>query len=396
MRILLAAALVPWVACQAEPAPAAPPRALDGVAELDQPLSDLSSQCSYAAGTGALTLALVAGDVAMLSRLASGAIAVNGIACGAATATNVRQLTIRGDAGDQTVILDYSAGVFGRGSAAGVGTAIDLGAGTDTVKLVGTNGADRFTAGTAGLALDADAYLDVTAAQVEVLVVNLDDGNDTFSGMGSAVTGAPCAQALAIYGAGGDDVLTGGAGDDQLYGGAGDDVLRAGATGDGADLLSGGDGNDRIYGGAGNDLLIGGPGDDLLSGDAGDDDFAMGAAAAGNDRILGGAGLDTVDYGARTGALVVVMDGVTPGGEAGEATAIGADVERLRGGAGDDDLTGNALDNLLEGGGGDDHLRGLAGDDVLDGGIGADTLDCGSGQGDIDLDPSDLGAGCER
>jgi len=56
--------------------------------------------------------------------------------------------------------------------------------------------------------------------------------------------------ANSIYGATGDDTLTGGGGADRLYGNAGDDALN------------GGNDNDKLYGGEGMDLLTGGAGKD--------------------------------------------------------------------------------------------------------------------------------------
>jgi Ca2+-binding RTX toxin-like protein len=449
--------------------------------------------------------------------------------------------------------------MFALGTAARVGVLVDLGGGADTLKLVGSNGADSYVAGVNGFALNADGYLDVATINVEAFVVNLNDGNDSFSAAGSALTGAAFPIALDLYGATGNDSLRGGAGDDHLFGGAGDDVMLAGAVADGADafsggpgndtvdygaragaiavtiddvaddgaagegddvatdveivkggagddtlaggagnetlyggagndtltggagndtlfgdagddlfdegaatsgadtinggagidtvsyagrsvgvsvsldgvandgepgeldkvmadvenvtggagndtlvgsavanILDGGAGNDTLSGGAGNDLLRGGAGNDTLGGDAGDDTFDMGASADGDDAIHGGAGVDRVDYGQRTNAVTVAMDGVTGGGEVGELDVIATDVEDLTGGAGDDTLTGNAADNQLEGGPGTDTLFGLAGDDLLDGNAGSDVLDCGAGDADINLDATVGSAtGCE-
>ena len=76
----------------------------------------------------------------------------------------------------------------------------------------------------------------------------------------------------AIYGTGGDDVLTTGATNDTVYAGAGNDRLTGGV---GRNLLLGEDGNDTLDGGAGDDTLDGGAGDDLYL-------FGRGA---GHDRI---------------------------------------------------------------------------------------------------------------
>ncbi len=80
------------------------------------------------------------------------------------------------------------------------------------------------------------------------------------------------AAANRIYGAGGDDKLSGGIRDDLLAGGRGNDTI-AGMPGN--DRLDGGDGNDTLGGGSGNDLLFGGRGDDALAGGWGADTFVF-------------------------------------------------------------------------------------------------------------------------
>ena len=503
----------------------APAGGVDGIEEVGEALADLSAQCTVVGATGTMTLALEPDDIAVITRN-DGSIVVNGYPCGA-TATTLKHLDVHEHtAGDQTVILDFRGGLFGAGTAASPGIAVDLGGETvaDALKIIGTSLVDSFVFGGSGIAINADAALDITATNVELWVVNLDDGNDTFSGMGNAATGnTPFVHPLAIYGGAGNDTLRGGTAADTYTGGDGDDVFVGGSVADGGDhliggagtdtadytartapvtisidgvandgtagehdnidgdvevlrggsgndtfdqgsaadgaqsihgglgvdtvtyagrttavavtidamaddgeagehdevwvdvenviggagddvivgstvanVLDGGPGDDTLSGGPGNDTLRGGPGTNTLNGDAGDDRFDQGSAADGDDTLHGGTGFDTVDYSARTNDLVVVMDGVTAGGELGEADRVGVDVEAVVGGAGDDDLTGNAGDNQLEGGPGTDTLRGGAGDDVLDGNAGNDVLDCGSGDADISVDTTTASVtGCE-
>jgi Ca2+-binding RTX toxin-like protein len=542
--------------------PTAPDGDLQGIEEVAQGLTDLSSDCSFVSGTGILTIALGSGEVAMVNKATSGAIQINGYNCATATGTTVKKVVVTGAGGNETLIIDFLGGTFAMGTSTGVGWDIDLGGGAgDNLKIRGTKAVDAYVFGSSGLAFNADTNKDAVVANVEHFTVSLSDGDDTFSAAGNATTGgAAFATLVTVYGGAGKDTLRGGAGDDVLYGGDGDDTFNAGTASDGADTfnggagndtvdysartnavtvtndgtatsgetletdtvatdveiikggagndtltgganadtiyggpgndtiaggggadilygdagndtfdqgattdggdtlnggagidtvdysarsiavtikldgtatsgealeldkvmadvenakggggddtivgsaadntLDGGAGNDTISGGLGNDTLIGGAGNDTLNGDAGDDVFDMGAAAAGNDAIHGGIGIDFVDYSQRTNAITVVMDGVTTGGESGEATTIGTDVENLTGGAGDDAITGNALDNLLQGGAGDDTILGLAGDDVIDGGAATtvDTIDCGVGDADINLDAVDPGTNCE-
>jgi Ca2+-binding RTX toxin-like protein len=242
-------------------------------------------------------------------------------------------------------------------------------------------------------------------------------GNDTlWGGTGSDV----------IHGGGGDDVVGGdydppatlptecGAGD-QVYGDAGNDVVNAGAggiadggTGDDtvtADLVcnvtvTGGDGHDTFAArpargplqisldGVANDgplgagaqnvgtdfeNLIGSPYTDVLVGDAAANRLDGGAGddvldgGAGSDELDGGDGYDFADYSGRTADVTVDLDG-SPGndGEAAEGDTVGADVEGVWGGSGNDHLTGNGADNVFDGGPGADTFAGGAGSDAVD------------------------------
>ena len=181
------------------------------------------------------------------------------------------------------------------------------------------------------------------------------------------------------------NTFTGGSGTDELTGG------------DSRDSLSGGAGNDRIDGGKGGDTLRGGVGADKLFG--GDDDDTL-EGGPGPDELHGGSGSDFADYGARTKALSVTLDGVADDGESGEGDNAGTDVENVSGGAagdtiiaqpgnvvnalygngGDDTIVaGGGNDAYVSGGAGSDDLRGEGGNDGLSGGDGGDFLWGGAG-----------------
>ena len=110
-----------------------------------------------------------------------------------------------------------------------------------------------------------------------------------------------------IYGAQGNDTITGTVGNEQLVGMSGNDTLTGG---DGKDTLVGGNDDDTLIGGDGNDKLNGASGDDTLYGNAGTDAFVGGD---GNDdmwsndavaeRLTGGIGTDR----ARSDALDVLV-----------------------------------------------------------------------------------------
>lgn len=76
-----------------------------------------------------------------------------------------------------------------------------------------------------------------------------------------------------IFGAGGNDFITGGLRNDRLAGGSGNDTLLGLS---GRDELLGGEGNDLIFGGRGNDTIEGGAGLDILFGGSGQDTFLYG------------------------------------------------------------------------------------------------------------------------
>ncbi|MBW6508434.1 MAG: hypothetical protein K0A94_02710, partial [Desulfuromonadales bacterium] len=108
------------------------------------------------------------------------------------------------------------------------------------------------------------------------------EGNDSFTGLGSAMT---------LYGLAGDDTLNGGSGNDLLYGGEGNDTLNGGA---GNDLLVGGVGNDYLNGGRGNDTYLFGVGDG--------NDTINNYDTSGFDRIL-------FDVGVSTDSIAVFRNG---------------------------------------------------------------------------------------
>jgi Ca2+-binding RTX toxin-like protein len=194
-----------------------------------------------------------------------------------------------------------------------------------------------------------------------------EDGSDRLYGMGGDDH---------LDGYTGNDVLSGGDGHDGLVGWWGDDTMYGG---NGDDNLQGVTGNDKEYGGAGMDSLDGGPGRDRLEGGPGNDglsgDDPRDGAGVAADIMLGGSGEDAVGYSAYTHRVAVDADGVTgDDGQAGEHDTVGADVETIIGGSGNDWLWGNNAAGQIQGDAGNDVLHGGGGDDLLDGGAGRDTV----------------------
>ena len=282
---------------------------------------------------------------------------------------------LRGGTGDDTLIGDDLANV------------LEGGAGNDA--LAGRGGNDVLDGGagidTASYAEKAGAIVVALAGAANAVVTVAGVAEDTLRNIENVVGGT------------GGDMITGDAAANLLSGGSGDDTL---AGGGGVDTLDGGTGTDTAsfaekttavvvtlagtadvlatVGGVAEDTLrsieniVGGSAADTLTGDA---QANVLSGRGGNDILDGGGGRDTADYGEKTAAVVVTLNGATNatatvGGVAEDTLR---NIENVTGGSGNDTLTGDALDNLLAGGAGNDMLAGMGGKDVLDGGAGSDT-----------------------
>lgn len=181
--------------------------------------------------------------------------------------------------------------------------------------------------------------------KVKTILIRTYDGNDN-------IFAAKDIAARVLVAAGpGDDRIVGGSSNDQLHGM------------DGRDTIDGQGGNDLIDGGDGNDVLTGGDG---------------------NDQLDGRAGNDTADYSHSTSDLTIRLDNKKGDGERGESDTVGADIENVLGGSGNDSIIGSDARNVLSGGGGNDTLAGGGGNDVLKGGAGNDILRGGDGNDNLD------------
>ncbi len=178
----------------------------------------------------------------------------------------------------------------------------------------------------------------------------------------------------------------------EIHGGPGRDTLR------GADAS-----NDLLFGDEGDDVLDGGFGDDKLDGGAGDDTLT---ANLGVDTYRGGSGIDALSYTAYTSPVrVTIGAGGADDGSVGETDDVGADIERVDGGTGDDTLIGSAGNDLLYGNAGNDTIDGGGGADLLVGGADNDTIaardgvadliSCGDGADAVTTDQLDASDSCE-
>jgi Ca2+-binding RTX toxin-like protein len=143
---------------------------------------------------------------------------------------------------------------------------VDGHAGSDTLQVNGTDGADTIGVLTDGqnVAVTGVGNIIVEAAGVENVVISGGAGNDMInaSGLISGLT------QLTIDGGAGDDLIVGSQGADLLKGGAGDDTVI------------GGRGNDTALLGNGNDTFVWNPGDgsDIVEGQGGFDTLLFNGA----------------------------------------------------------------------------------------------------------------------
>jgi len=214
-----------------------------------------------------------------------------------------------------------------------------------------------------------------------------------------------------MFGAGGEDSLTGGDAADFLFGGKDNDTF-VGSKGN--DLLHGGDleleeglqdGEDTADysastgainanldtglvedGLGGTDVLIS---IEKIVGTALDDHFVGGE---GEWTIDGGGGRDTVDYSQIEGEVTISSDGSTVTLPSGKVQHL-ENIENIIGASTDDELNGGDGANVLIGGDGVDVMKGGKGMDVLVAGDGDDIL---YGGDDDEIDILDGGAGADK
>ncbi|MFO1330649.1 MAG: cadherin-like domain-containing protein, partial [Rubrivivax sp.] len=253
-----------------------------------------------AAATARLDL-LPVNDAAVISGIASGAVAESGTGSVSAPATGVLSAT------DIDTATTFSVATDGQYGSLSISAA----------------GAWSYLLNNAAPAVEA--LNTGSPALVDHVTVQTADGTT---------------QVIEISIAGANDVRTGTAGDDVLNGGDGLDTLIGLA---GRDTLNAGGGNDVLDGGADGDAMSGGAGDDLYLVDNARDTVTEGVDG-GNDVVQSSV---TFVLGANVEQLVLT----------GTAAANGT------GNAGANTITGNAGNNLLVGLGGADLIDGGAGVD---------------------------------
>ena len=126
---------------------------------------------------------------------------------------NINTVTINGNTGNETAVIDLSNGPLGPGaSAEGTGiseieivAALGLGSG-DRVTVNGSAAADQLVIGTSGVNLNGDDDADITASGVENYTVSGADGDDLVSAAGGQGTGSALTLPSSLQGDQGDDI----------------------------------------------------------------------------------------------------------------------------------------------------------------------------------------------
>jgi hypothetical protein len=229
--------------------------------------------CTYNDTVGLVTVEIDAGASATVNRdgdfvEANNQRCLDGVT--EATVTGTEVINIVGGAGSQRAEVSLTSGRFepGRtdesGSSDEIEIFVNLGGGSDSLKLSGRNQIDMIVVGrdndqtrlnlNAGEGDTVDYDLSVHD-NVEGLSIFGNGGGDAISATGGFGTGTVLPRSIHVSGGGGNDSLTGGGGKDVL-------TDRAG-TGD-VDVLVGKGGNDALFtrDGDARDRAVGGPGVD--------------------------------------------------------------------------------------------------------------------------------------
>ena len=200
----------------------------------------------------------------------------------------------------------------------------------------------------------------------DAVVINGNDGDDTFDATGNIASLAP------------NVVLDGGAGNDRMLGTNGADVLIGG---DGEDFIDGQQGNDTAFLGAGDDVFQWDPGDgsDVVEGQAGTDTMIFNGSAA-NEVFTIAANGQRESFRRDLGNITMDIDSI----------------ERIEthAGAGNDTIDASALAAgratlRIFAEDGDDRVIGSAGEDFINGGRGTDNVSMGAGNDRFQWNPGE-------
>ena len=244
-----------------------------------------------------------------------------------------------------------------------------------------------------------DAFIIAELDNIEEIIVNTDNGNDTVQVIGDFSPTSLAVNTITINGGAGDDtvdisalqsahrvVFRSNGGNDVIIGemraqdrfelAAGKTIADYTSTDndDGSTTIATEGHSVTFFGSLANAQSPAGShddDDDDHDDDHGHNDDDNTASPPHDDTQTGTVGNDVLKGGS--------ADDVIRGRGGDDILAGGSGDDRLDGEAGDDDLAGGSGDDVLTGGSGDDRLSGGSGDDRIDGGTGDDILTGGSG-----------------
>jgi Ca2+-binding RTX toxin-like protein len=310
------------------------------------------SGCTFDSATATATIVLPGGAATIL--MLAGVVGVDGVACTGATETATDAIVVTGSTGSDDVTLDLRGGQFAPGAtdegdgSSEIELTIDLGAGTDSLRVAGGSGHNFIVLGSGGLNLNGTEKspdADVTVANTEHYTLTGGVDKDILWAAGSYGTKRTFTGPVTIDGRGESDIIGGGNGRDVLSGGRGNDDLRPFG------------GSDKVTGGAGYDLVFFQASNGIRA------DLGRGMARGqGRDRLV-----DIEDMWGDAGDDVLVGDG-----RVNYIAAFGGD-DVVKGKGGNDHLFGGPGNDLLRGGGGNDSINGQQGTDTC-------SQDAGSGE----------------
>jgi hypothetical protein len=241
--------------------------------------------CDYTAANHRVTVQIVGSPThTVISRDGLGHINLDGTWCDAtATVTNTDGIIVTGDGDLQTLVIELANKGFKPGFTNEAGKSdeieftIDLGPGSDTLFINGTNAVQKVDFGQGNSqfvvvrrinlnsAESTGVDTDVSVTGVEVFGIDVMGGNDRVRAQGKQGTGPdPFGLPLQVYGGDGNDVIRGGPAGDDLFGGLGLDEIWG----------NGGPDTIHLIDFAGGDIGHGGPGTDVCEKDNGDTCYA--------------------------------------------------------------------------------------------------------------------------
>lgn len=246
---------------------------------------------------------------------------------------------LRGDLGDNTLSGGDGNDIF---AASGGNDAADGGNGSDTLELFGARSNFSVTQSGSDVIVSDQTGREGVMMLTSVETVYFITDNQSYT----------MEDFFGYYGTSSANTIVASNVDNAIYGLGGNDILSAL---DGDDTISGGAGDDAIDGGLGSDFAI-------FAGFA--DDYQISRSSDGSIAVTDTAGTDGND----------ILVGIEYLSFEGDSSTVAVSSLPMYGASGDDLIIGDDGNNTIYGQGGNDEIQGGVGFDTLDGGDGNDLL----------------------